>query len=92
MAEHFCWESFRSSAPAKFRVWGWKGRGEFPERRLLREGTYSLEGRPEQIFALDDTGDPVDTVRLEVLTNHGHPSHTCLYRFRFHGGVLNNFA
>ena len=27
-------------------------------------------------------------VRLEVLTNHGHPSYTCLYRFRVHGDVV----
>lgn len=24
-------------------------------------------------------------IELRVATNHGHPTHTCIYRFRVHG-------
>jgi len=29
--------------------------------------------------------EPVDLITLEVLSNHGHPDYTCVYRFRVHG-------
>jgi SUN domain-containing protein 1/2 len=28
------------------------------------------------------------TVSLRVLSNHGHPDYTCLYRFRVHGDAV----
>ncbi|EPS70209.1 hypothetical protein M569_04554, partial [Genlisea aurea] len=88
-----------SSAPKRFRVSGWlQGRrrghsdNEDEKRKMfpLGEFAYDLDGTSAQTFKID-TGKAaaryfvVDTVRLDVLSNHGNPSHTCIYRFRVHG-------
>jgi SUN domain-containing protein 1/2 len=54
---------------------------------LLSEFTYDLEKSNAQTFnVLDSTGSGiVDTVRLDFTSNHGSPSHTCIYRVRVHG-------
>jgi WD repeat-containing protein 68 len=39
------------------------------------------------IWDLSTLPEPVDVVTLEILDNHGHPTFTCLYRFRVHGVV-----
>lgn len=40
--------------------------------------------------AASHAGEPLSTrkARLEILSNHGHTSYTCLYRFRVHGSPL----
>ena len=54
---------------------------------LLPEFTYDLEKSNAQTFNVLDTAGSgiVDTVRLDFTSNHGSPSHTCIYRFRVHG-------
>lgn len=54
---------------------------------LLAEFTYDLEKSNAQTFnVLNSAGSGVvDTVRLDFTSNHGSPSHTCVYRFRVHG-------
>ena len=57
---------------------------------LLTKFTYDLENSNAQTFNLLDTAGSgiVDTIRLDSLdftSNHGSPSHTCIYRFRVHG-------
>lgn len=83
----------RSSAPKSCRVSGWlQGRDtELPDDTekmyLLAEFTYDLEKSNAQTFhALDSAGTSVvDTVRFDFSSNHGSPSHTCIYRLRVHG-------
>uniref|UniRef100_A0A7N2RFC4 SUN domain-containing protein n=1 Tax=Quercus lobata TaxID=97700 RepID=A0A7N2RFC4_QUELO len=83
----------RSSAPKDCRVSGWlQGHNmdvavETELMFLLTEFTYDLEKSNAQTFnVLDSAGSGiVDTVRLDFTSNHGSPSHTCIYRFRVHG-------
>ncbi|XVE68476.1 hypothetical protein DITRI_Ditri09bG0071400 [Diplodiscus trichospermus] len=83
----------RSSAPKDCRVSGWlQGRDlDFPtdanKMYLLAEFTYDLEKSSAQTFdVLDAAGvGIIDTVRLDFSSNHGSPSHTCIYRLRVHG-------
>ncbi|KAK6228512.1 hypothetical protein SCA6_000852 [Theobroma cacao] len=83
----------RSSAPKDCRVSGWQqGRDlDSPvdgyKMFLLAEFTYDLEKSSAQTFdVLDAAGvGIIDTVRLDFSSNHGSPSHTCIYRLRVHG-------
>jgi SUN domain-containing protein 1/2 len=83
----------RSSAPKDCRVSGWlQGNNldvavDTEKMFLLSEFTYDLEKSNAQTFnVLDSTGSGiVDTVRLDFTSNHGSPSHTCIYRVRVHG-------
>lgn len=79
----------RSSAPKDCRVSGWlEGHGT-PEQQmfLLTEFTYDLEKSNAQTFnVLDSVGSGmVNTIRLDVASNHGSASYTCIYRLRVHG-------
>lgn len=83
----------RSSAPKDCRVSGWlQGRDAklaVDTVRMFRlvEFTYDLEKSNAQTFnVLDSTGSGiVNTIRLDFTSNHGSPSHTCIYRLRVHG-------
>lgn len=83
----------RSSAPKEFRIFGWlhQQKEELSEETrqmfLLGEFTYDLEKSSAQTFKLplDSTGKLVNLIKLDVLSNHGSPSHTCIYRLRVHG-------
>lgn len=83
----------RSSAPKNCRVSGWlQGQSieslyDTEKMLLLAEFTYDLEKSNAQTFnVLDSVGSGVvDTVRLDFTSNHGSPSHTCIYRLRVHG-------
>lgn len=83
-----------SSAPKEFRVFGWldcykKDNSALKSTVpiLLGEYIYDIDKRSVQTFSVlqDSIGKLVNTVRLEVLSNYGSPSHTCIYRFRVHG-------
>ncbi|RAL40799.1 hypothetical protein DM860_008497 [Cuscuta australis] len=93
----------RSTAPKECRVSGWlqgDKDGSVMEKEkmfLLSEFTYNLERSNAQTFDVSDSGSAgvVDTVRLDFTSNHGNPSHTCIYRFRVHGrepGALSVIA
>uniref|UniRef100_A0A2N9EXG5 SUN domain-containing protein n=1 Tax=Fagus sylvatica TaxID=28930 RepID=A0A2N9EXG5_FAGSY len=80
----------RSSAPKDCRVSGWlQGHNmdvavDAEHMFLLTEFTYDLEKSNAQTFNLLDSAGSgiVDTIRLDFTSNHGSPSHTCIYRFR----------
>lgn len=82
-----------SSAPRQFQVWGWLANGTQAHRVLGVETpkplglfTYLLEGPRIQTFNLSDSsGKVINMVRLQVLSNYGSQTHTCLYRLRVHG-------
>ncbi|XP_030492314.2 SUN domain-containing protein 1 [Cannabis sativa] len=83
----------RSSAPKNCRVSGWlqernTERSYDSEKMfLLAEFSYDLEKSNAQTFnVLESVGsNVVDTIRLDFTSNHGSPSHTCIYRLRMHG-------
>ncbi|KAI3805340.1 hypothetical protein L1987_27633 [Smallanthus sonchifolius] len=80
----------RSSAPKDCKVWGWLHNEEDTQKEhVLTEFTYDLEKSVAQTFNVRDTKgvDPIiiDTIRLQFMSNHGSPTHTCIYRVRVHG-------
>ncbi|XP_074312363.1 SUN domain-containing protein 1-like [Silene latifolia] len=87
----------QSSAPKDFRVFGWL-HGEQAvdmdsnvdnEKALVGELRYDLEKSNAQTFNTLNSAESIviDTVRLELRSNHGSPTHTCIYRLRVHGHV-----
>lgn len=83
----------RSSAPKDCRISGWlQGQNTEPtydalKILLLAEFTYDLEKSNAQTFNVLDSASSsiIDTVRFDFTSNHGSPSHTCIYRLRVHG-------
>ena len=78
------------SAPAKFRVH--TSRGPSEEFVNILSGTYDIHRNMQsQNFAVisDVKQVPTKFVTLEVLSNHGKPEWTCLYRFQVHGRLLD---
>ncbi|KAK6929602.1 SUN domain [Dillenia turbinata] len=80
-----------STAPKDCRVFGWLHGSDAVDhshrRILLTEFAYDVEKSHAQTFdVLESVGSNViDTVRLELASNHGNPLFTCIYRLRVHG-------
>ncbi|KAL6493810.1 hypothetical protein OROGR_031719 [Orobanche gracilis] len=83
----------RSTAPKNCRVSGWI-QGQDPtdlgidtrKMFLLTEFTYDLDKSNAQTFKVKSaSSNLVDSIRLDVTSNHGSASHTCIYRLRVHG-------
>jgi len=76
------------SAPHEFKIYGSRDGGGAGE--VLLEGAYSLDEQaaPLQVFALRKP-QPLRTIKLDVLSNHGHTSFTCLYALRVYGQAYN---
>ena len=73
------------SAPKGFEVWGYADQQDNTPR-LLHQGTYKIEDAESSVQTFHFQNDEaVAIVQLRVLSNHGHPVHTCIYRFRVHG-------
>ncbi|XP_050386984.1 SUN domain-containing protein 1-like [Argentina anserina] len=84
----------RTSAPKDCRLSAWlrgvhdQGLEVHTEKMLLlAEFTYDLDKSNAQTVPVLDSAvsNIVDTVRLDFTSNHGSPSHTCIYRVRVHG-------
>eukprot|EP01018_Ginkgo_biloba_P038110 Gb_33230 [translate_table: standard] len=90
----------KSSAPKDFRIFGWLSEHkedasvEAEQMFLLGEFSYDLEKSSAQTFNLpvESTGKLVNMIKLDVLSNHGSPSHTCIYRLRVHGSKPSSFT
>ena len=83
-----------SVAPREMVVYGLRDLiHPFLPDRMVRLGTfpYVLDAaRPIQIFRVEqnegyEEGGVYEGVRLEILSNHGHPNYTCIYRVSVHG-------
>lgn len=73
------------SAPHKFQVRGLTSEDDM-EGQLL--GTYEFldNGETLQQFPVQESNPAAfELIELKVVSNHGHPDYTCLYRFRVHG-------
>ncbi|KAG2788853.1 hypothetical protein PC129_g3998 [Phytophthora cactorum] len=79
-----------SSAPNEFRVLGISGHPLRETVEFIPFGnfSYASNGPASQTFKLTSPlsqRSAIDGITLEVLSNHGNPEYTCLYRFRVHG-------
>ncbi|KAI4456134.1 sad1/unc-84-like protein-related [Holotrichia oblita] len=72
------------SALKQFEVYGLVNEND-PEPVLLGSYEYRDDGKPLQYFEAQKRGQLFDMVELRILSNHGNPNYTCLYRFRVHG-------
>ncbi|KAK9693761.1 hypothetical protein K7432_013745 [Basidiobolus ranarum] len=86
------------SAPKELEVYGLvanSGDEDEPknfEEFLLARYEYDTAQNRIQTFSVDPhqkVYKPVKYVQLRVLSNHGHPDFTCIYRFRVHGKLSN---
>ncbi|XP_065713867.2 SUN domain-containing protein 3-like [Patagioenas fasciata] len=74
-----------SGAPKDFAVYGFKEEHE-EQGMFLGQFTFLAALYPSQTFQLkNELPGVVNYIRLQVLSNWGHPDYTCLYRFRVHG-------
>ncbi|MCO5612378.1 hypothetical protein L7F22_066645 [Adiantum nelumboides] len=80
-----------SSAPKEFQVYGLP-----PPLSTSKPASWVLVGEFEydvdspmaaQAFALSETAKNtlISTIKLQILSNYGSPSHTCIYRLQVHG-------
>ncbi|CAM6094863.1 unnamed protein product [Calypogeia fissa] len=84
-----------SSGPKEFRLFGWRetrGQRDVVQNPVTMisygEFTYDTEKANVQTFSLaedDVAGALINMIRVHVLSNHGSPTHTCIYRVRMHG-------
>lgn len=87
------------SAPKEIAITGQEASVDSPEV-FLGKFTYDTNKAPIQIFDIKDpyctpsfldggkcgpNTRPFSVVTLKVLSNHGNPEYTCIYRFRVHG-------
>ncbi|KAI8501106.1 Sad1 and UNC84 domain-containing protein [Branchiostoma belcheri] len=73
------------SAPKDFTVFGLEDETQ-AEGDLLGNYTYDDNAEPLQYFPVQVTDvKPYPIVELRILSNHGNPDYTCIYRFRVHG-------
>ena len=76
----------KSSAPKKCRVYGWHQEYDVGKMFLLAEFSYNLEKSNAQTFnVLYLVGSSIVDLRLDFTSNHGNPSHTCIYRLQVNG-------
>ncbi|XP_034935172.1 SUN domain-containing protein 1-like [Chelonus insularis] len=79
-----------TSAPKEFRVLG-EHQNEY---LLLGSFIYHYNGPISQTFeitSLDIKKIPIKIVMLQIVSNWGNPTYTCIYRFRVHGRAYNQF-
>ncbi|XP_028634220.1 SUN domain-containing protein 3 isoform X2 [Grammomys surdaster] len=79
-----------SSAPKEFSVYGVMKKCE-GEEKLLGQFIYNKMEATIQTFELqNEASESLVCVKLQILSNWGHPKYTCLYRFRVHGIPSDN--
>lgn len=74
------------SAPKEFEVYGLRNETDQQPVKIAHF-KYDFDGEPLQFFSADNRGLVFEMIELRVLSNHGNPNYTCLYRFRVHGSV-----
>lgn len=72
------------SAPKHFEVYGLTEEND-KQPVKLGDYEYDADGDPLQFFSVEGEDRVFGIVELRVISNHGNPSYTCLYRFRVHG-------
>lgn len=72
------------SAPKEFEVYGLKEEND-RDPVLLGSYKYDENGEPLQFFLVQKDNQIFDMIEIRIVSNHGNPNYTCLYRFRVHG-------
>ncbi|KAL1498180.1 hypothetical protein ABEB36_009017 [Hypothenemus hampei] len=72
------------SAPKEFEVYGLKEENDM-EPILLGNYKYEYDGESLQFFPVEKDNQVFDMIEIRIISNHGNPNYTCLYRFRVHG-------
>ena len=73
------------SAPRNFQAYAYDMKKESPY--LLASGQYDAAANKSiQTFTFKNAA-IVPYLQVRILTNHGHPGHTCIYRIRVHGST-----
>jgi SUN domain-containing protein 1/2 len=70
------------TAPKNFELWGVDDNGHEFRGSLLLDGTYEIDGVDNlQEFSVATMKSQLySQVLLKIISNHGHPNLTCLYR------------
>ncbi|CAG9831790.1 unnamed protein product [Diabrotica balteata] len=76
------------SAPKNFEVYGLKDEND-SDLVLLGEYVYEYDGDALQFFDVQKDEQIFEIIELRILSNHGNPKYTCLYRFRVHGKLIS---
>ncbi|KAJ8923336.1 hypothetical protein NQ315_001894 [Exocentrus adspersus] len=77
------------SAPKDFEVYGLFSEND-KEPVLLGTYTYDYNGEPLQFFPVQSEGLVFEIIEIRIVSNHGNPNYTCLYRFRVHGKLSHD--
>ncbi|KAF5290584.1 hypothetical protein FQR65_LT11535 [Abscondita terminalis] len=72
------------SAPKEFYVYGLHNETD-SNPLLLGRYFYDYDGPALQYFAANVHDLSFHIIELKIVSNHGNPNYTCLYRFRVHG-------
>ncbi|KAL3274668.1 hypothetical protein HHI36_016048 [Cryptolaemus montrouzieri] len=72
------------SAPKDFEVYG-LGHEEDRNGIKIGEYRYDYNGESLQYFVAENPDQTFEYIELRIISNHGNPNYTCLYRFRVHG-------
>ncbi|CAH8651506.1 unnamed protein product [Heterobilharzia americana] len=76
------------SAPRDFTIKALQS--EYDEDGVtLGSFTYDVSDKPVQTFHTKEYPKAVQFIELVILSNHGHPKYTCIYRFRVHGNMTD---
>ncbi|XP_066262125.1 klaroid protein-like [Euwallacea similis] len=81
-------EGKMDSAPKDFEVYGLREEND-KEPVLLGAYQFELDGESLQFFSVQKDNQVFDMIEIRILSNHGNPNYTCLYRFRVHGQVYH---
>ena len=75
------------SAPRDFEVWAYQHPEDGAPKKLFA-GVYDIQnGKAVQTFKWHNVDYVVPIIQVRILSNFGHPIHTCVYRIRVHGIV-----
>jgi len=72
-----------ASAPKNIAIGGLVGDTLVPIANI----TYDKAGEPVQTFWFTSQQQQFDSLEFNILSNHGHPDYTCIYRLRVHGDL-----
>ena len=80
------------SAPNEFEVWSYDTEKDENPRKLFASA-YDIDNSDTSVQNFQFENNLVSPIiQLRVLSNHGHPVHTCVYRFRVHGTLMDGGA
>lgn len=74
------------SAPKEFHVYGLQTE-EDKNPILIGKYFFEYNGGSLQFFPAQNAGLTFSIIELQILSNHGNPNYTCMYRFRVHGSL-----